>query len=327
MIGCGRIGDAFADSRATLGVYSHAEAYVECPRTQLVAVCDRDASHLQRCSDRWQVPGCHSEASALLAAEGAEIISICTPDETHYELAAAAIAAPATRAVLVEKPLALRAEEARNIVALARERQVLLAVNYPRRYAPAYAELRKNLLVGQYGAAQKITGYYGKGLMHNGTHWLDLARYFFGEVSKAQGFPAADSQAFDSTPDARLEFTSGVTAYLHGCDERHFTIFEMDIVTANGRIRLVDSGQTIEVFHAEESRACPGYRYLQPATVTRDALRDVTLHAVQDLAVCLDEPGRQPCSSGKDAVVALEVAAAIRASVQCGEAVALLPQP
>lgn len=318
VIGCGRIGDAFADSRATLGVYSHAEAYKTCPLTELVAVCDVDAENLRRCAQRWQVDAQYEEAHELLRAAAPEIVSICTPDETHYTLARAALEAPATRALLVEKPLALHRHEARALVDQARRRGIVLAVNYSRRYARDYSTLRANL-AGCLGTVRKVTGYYTKGILHNGTHWIDLCRFLIGEIVWVQGFPTAEPAGADPTPDARIEFASGATGFFSGCEALDFTLFEMDIVTSLGRVRLVDSGRTLEFSMAQESRDISGYRYLGPVTTCPDALRDMTLRAVEDLAACLDVSGRLPICTGEDAIAALDVALAIRASAESGE--------
>lgn len=320
VIGCGRIGDAFAESRAALGIYSHAEAYATSPRTILAALCDSNGEHLRRCAERWKVGSRYADARELFRAEAPEIISICTPDETHYELARAALDAPSTRAVLVEKPLALHRAEACALVDGARRRGVLLAVNYSRRYADRYRALRQDLgSAGRLGPVRRMTGHYTKGILHNGTHWLDLARFLGGEMVRVQGFPAADAAAEDPTPSARLEFASGATGFLHGCDEKDFTLFEMDLVTAAGRVRLVDSGRTLECFTAEDSPEISGYRYLGTGAVSAGILRDVTLRAVEDLVACLDEPGRKPLCAGEDAMRALDLALAIRTSADRGE--------
>ena len=106
VIGCGKIGSVFADDPLLAGdVYTHAEAYVRSPATELVAVCDRDADVAQRCGERWNVASFTDVAETLYSADP-DIVSICTPDETHYAIARLAIEAQSVRAILCEKPLA-----------------------------------------------------------------------------------------------------------------------------------------------------------------------------------------------------------------------------
>lgn len=324
VLGCGRIGSLFAADCAALGIYSHAEAYTACPGTELVAVCDPDPARLAACAEQWGVASRHLSADTLFAAAAPEIVSICTPDETHFDLASAALAAPSTRAILLEKPLASRLPEARALVARARERGVVLAVNYSRRYAASHEALCVALHAGALGRVQTAAGFYTKGVIHNGTHWFDLARFLLGEVTRVRAFGARAAGEEDPTPDVQLEFASGATAYLHGCDERAFSIFEMDVLGTEGRVRLLDSGHTFESFAVGDSSRYAGYRVLARGAGIEGGLRDVTLHAVEDLVACLDQPGRVPRCSGEDALAALQIALAARTSAETTEPVDLV---
>lgn len=323
LLGCGRIGSTFADDREALGIYSHAEAYATHPQTSLAAVCDADAPRRDACADRWKVPARFATPEELFAKAAPEIVSICTPDDTHFSLAMMALAAPATRAILLEKPLALRLEDARTLLAEASQRGVPVVVNYSRRYAASHATLRTAIQQGALGRIQSAAGYYTKGIVHNGTHWIDLARFLLGDIARVQGFATSEASAEDPTLDARLEFVSGATAYLHGCDEKAFTLFEMDVVGTNGRVRLVQSGHEFESFTVADSARYSGYRELQRTVTFSGGLRDVTLHAVEDVVACVESPGRQPICSAADALAALEIACAVRKSAELGEAISL----
>ncbi len=323
VLGCGRIGSLVAADRAALGIYSHTEAYAACPGTELVAVGDSDAGRLAACAEQWGVPARYRSAEALLAEAAVEIVSICTPDATHFALASAALDAPATRAILLEKPLALALEDARTLVARARERGVVLAVNYSRRYAASHAALRDALVTGALGRVQTVAGFYTKGVIHNGTHWFDLARFLVGEVTRVSAFGGPADAVSDPTLDVRLEFASGATAWLQGCDAGAFAIFEMDVVGTAGRVRLVDSGHAFESFRVADSPHYAGYRALARSPGITGGLRDVALHAVEDIVACLDQPGRVPRCSGDDALAALRIALAACESAESGAPVDL----
>jgi len=323
VLGCGRIGSTFADDNAKLGIYSHAEAYATLPQTVLAAVCDADPARLAACAERWNVPARYDSVSALLAEAAPEVVSICTPDATHFTLGMMALDAPSTRAILMEKPLALRLDDARTLVARARERRIPVLVNYSRRYATSHMTLRQAISKGELGQVQTVAGYYTKGMIHNGTHWIDLSRFLLGEVTRVRGFAAAQPASDDPTVDARLEFASGATGYLHGCDESAFSIFEMDVVGTKGRVRLTDSGHKFESFAVVDCAHYSGYRSLAPTMGIEGGLRDVTLHAAEDLVACLQSPGREPVCSAEDALKALEIAFAARDSAISGEVIPL----
>src|SRR6266550_1482600 len=95
------------------GVFTHAEAYVECPDTELVAVCDSNPHRLEKCGDRWNVTHRYSNLSEMLESEQLDIVSVCTPDATHFEILRALLASQTRiKAILCEKPLVTSEAEA-----------------------------------------------------------------------------------------------------------------------------------------------------------------------------------------------------------------------
>lgn len=317
VIGCGAIGSRFADDPRAPGVYSHAGAYAACEGTSLIAVCDTDADRAAACGDRWGVKA-YSDPATLFASGAAEIISICTPDPTHAALVRDAIRAPGVKGVLAEKPLALDAREAKALVADARDRGVVLAVNYVRRHSLGHIEMRARLRSGAIGAIQSVGGCYTKGVKHNGGHWFDLARFFVGEVETVTGMrSAAQPHDDDPTLDAVLTFGGGVTAHLRGCDAAAFSIFEMDIIGTSGRMRIVDSGHRALVQDVIDSPHYSGYRTLGTEEAIELDMRDLVLRAVEDLSAAVAER-RAPRCSGEDGLAALAIAAAAVLSVETG---------
>jgi UDP-N-acetylglucosamine 3-dehydrogenase len=86
---------------------------------------------------------------ALLRTGPLDFAIVCVPTELHVAAVAELCAAGAS--VLVEKPLAATIEQAREIVRLCAEANVLGAVGHVERFNPALQELRRRLLDGQVG--------------------------------------------------------------------------------------------------------------------------------------------------------------------------------
>jgi predicted dehydrogenase len=133
VLGCGWIGAEFRTD-GPLGIYNHAAAYSACAHTDLVALCDTDPLKLNRAAERWEVKQCYTDAGELFANAQPEVVSICTPDATHFACIKAALSASSVRAILAEKPLALKQTEALELADLETRRGVKLAVNYSLRY-------------------------------------------------------------------------------------------------------------------------------------------------------------------------------------------------
>ena len=111
VIGLGEIGGAHCASIATL------------PQAQLVAVADLRSEVAATIAGRYGATA-YGSAEELLAHPGLEAVIIALPD--HLHLAAAKAAAAAGKAMLVEKPLAVDAAEAREIVRAAEAAKTLL---------------------------------------------------------------------------------------------------------------------------------------------------------------------------------------------------------
>jgi predicted dehydrogenase len=319
VIGCGFIG---AGEAPWGGAQSHAAAWSRAEGVSLAAVCDTDPARLEAAMSRWGVSDGYRDAARLLREGAPDLVSLCTPDRTHGRLLAEVLASPGVRAVLAEKPLALRADEARALVALARARGVLLAVNYGRRALPSHQRLRDWLARGGIGRILALGGVYTGGLKHNGTHWIDLARFLAGDIVGVGGVGPAPEEEVDPTIDVRVEFVSGARGCLSGVADLPYSLFEMDLIGSAGRVRVADAGHRFEVTVAAQSQRFPGFRELIPAPGPAGGLEDLVGHAVGDLVRALQE-ARPPACTGEDAVVALEWAeAALRSARREGEPVA-----
>lgn len=317
LIGCGKIGSEFDSNPTAKGVYSHAGAYNACSRTQLAAVCDTDADKLKRAGERWKVRT-FGDARQMLHEIQPDIVSICTPDSTHYAMLRIALASPHIKAIFAEKPLALEPSQAQEIVDEANQRGILVVVNYSRRYSKTYWELKNFLDGGAIGPISAVSGFYTKGIIHNGTHWLDLARFLVGDISQVWGFRAEGEETVDPTLDGVIEFANGVRGTLRGCsfaDEVSF--FEMDIVGDRGRVTVSASGNNLRFYELSDDSAHAGYKEFRQLREIDGGLSDVMVIAVEDLVEALTN-GEQPRCAGTDALVALKIAVALRESARAG---------
>jgi predicted dehydrogenase len=328
VIGCGAIGVGSATPvHPDVGVYTHAAAYAACADTELVAVADVDPALAREAAARWELADAHVyvSAGALLANARPDLVSLCTPDPTHAYLLEQILIAPGVRGVLAEKPLAEDSARAAAVATLARERGVVLAVNYSRRFAPAIVATAEAIAAGAVGALQHVHGTYVKGLRHNGTHWIDLLRMLVGDPVGARGWDRLREGGTDPSFDAELLLPGGVGARLAALDAREFTAFELELTGTAGRVRLPSAGHRIERWVVGPDERYPGYRVLMPSGADDGVLRDVTLHAVSDLVRCVHGRG-EPACSGREATRALVIAEAIATSAaSAGRTVPILP--
>lgn len=305
IIGCGKIASGL--SPVTEGdLYSHAASYIESSRTQLVAVCDSDHHAAQLCAQKWQVEHYYDSASKMLQSHSIDIVSVCTPDAVRLELVKELVTYP-IKAILLEKPIALDIEQAKQIITLCEEHDIRLAVNYSRRFSKLHKQLKSLIQRNQIGGIQNICGLYTKGIIHNGTHWLDLARMLLGEINSVQPFNHIFEETNDPTLSVQMTFSDGVIGVLYGCDADSYAVFEMDIVGTSGRIKILESGNHIELYQVEDSDIYAGYQHLKLVKQYPGDINQSILFAIENLVGHLEGHESLLCT-GRDALRVLEIA-------------------
>jgi len=322
IIGCGKIASGFADDPKMAGdIFTHAEAYSVCQDAELTAICDSDPQQLARCGKRWGIQARYLDLVEMIGNENLDIVSVCTPDDTHARVIKDILSVPnPVKAILSEKPLATTVEAAEEVVALAKRVGVILAVVYMRRFAENYNALKDFLSTNQLGVIQAVSGWYTKGVKHNGSHWFDSLRHLVGEVKWVMAWNRTDVHIVDPTLDVVMGLENGTIASLRACDASYFTIFEMEILGSLGRVRLLDSGYQIEYNKVSESKRYSGYNELEITPVEFGNRKDLMLHAVNDVVLALST-GKPVACSGEDGIQAIKIAEAAIESSRLGRVV------
>ncbi|MGD8331035.1 MAG: Gfo/Idh/MocA family oxidoreductase, partial [Acidobacteriota bacterium] len=118
----------------------------------LASVCDVDSEVATEQARRCGVAA--RDLEEILADDTIAAVAIAAPAAAHAELAGQALRAG--KHVFVEKPLALRATDAEELIALAEERDRVLMVGHLLHYHPAFLALRELIAAGRLGRLQYI---------------------------------------------------------------------------------------------------------------------------------------------------------------------------
>lgn len=117
-----------------------ARNFHQLPDGQLVAVADADAKRLDEPARLYHART-YTDYHELLADPTLDAIAVATPARTHFEIARAAL--ERGKHVLVEKPLAMSSDEARQLIALAEHKQRVLMAGHTFEYNPAVWKIRE----------------------------------------------------------------------------------------------------------------------------------------------------------------------------------------
>ena len=258
IVGCGRIAGGF-NEKSEDAVLTHALAYKRLGVT-LAGCCDRDAAIASRFAARWQADRSGTDLKKLLAETKPSLVSICTPPEEHLAQIEAVLAAPSVRSVLIEKPVASTAGDARKVEALAMRP---LWVNYFRAFDPFYQRVAAEL--PNFGRLVDGTArYYGRADV-NAVHWLERVLALFGEPAAARRLSGSDAE-----PLFEVEFAAGGVTFLPSPDSP-YSPFELDLLFEKRRVRVLDSESRVEHFAPRPDPAFGGYFNLATAEAWPEA--------------------------------------------------------
>jgi len=190
----------------------------------LAWVCDSSEERLATAAARYPAARATSRFEDALEDDAVEAVVIATPVPTHAELARRALAAG--KHVFVEKPMALGADEAEELVALAEERGLALMPGHLLLYHPGVAKLKELVDAGDLGDVLYVYGNRQNlgtirrdenALWSLGVHDLSIILYLLGEEpselwARGESFlkPGVEDVVF-----CYLRFPSGKTAHMH----------------------------------------------------------------------------------------------------------------
>lgn len=187
------------------------------PRTEIVAVYHRDLDKAKEVAQAYDIPHACTSLAEIVDLPQVQAVSISTPPFLHYEMAK--IALQAGKHILLEKPTALSAWEARELYHLALANKVVATVDFEFRFVPAWQHLAELLaqdyvgkirlikidwLVPSRADATKPWNWYarkdrgGGALGALGSHTFDYINWLFGSIHKMS---AQLSTAVATRPD------------------------------------------------------------------------------------------------------------------------------
>jgi predicted dehydrogenase len=195
-----------------LGRY-HAQKYASMSECVLQAVVDADPEVAARVA---------AETGSRPVADYRELIgqidvaSVVTPTPRHFEIAAALLAAGVH--VLVEKPITTTVDEARQLIALAREHGRVLQVGHLERFNPAILAAEPQLTAPRFIECHRLAPFRVRGTDVNVVldlmiHDIDIIQSIVD--SEIESLDAVGAAVFSKQIDianARIRFANGCVA-------------------------------------------------------------------------------------------------------------------
>ncbi|MVA63802.1 gfo/Idh/MocA family oxidoreductase [Agrobacterium vitis] len=253
-------------------------------RTEVVAIASRDGARAAKAAAELGIPVSYGSYEELLADPEVDAVYIPLPNHLHARWAIRAL--EAGKHVLIEKPVALDALQAAEILAAQNRTGRIAMEAFMVRFHPQWETVREIVKSGRIGEAramQTIFSYFltdaqnirnqadigGGGLYDIGCYAINTARYVFG------GEPERVIGLFDIDPDLATDrLTSGLAEF---SGHRHLVFTCATQLSRCQRVQILGTSGRIEI-------AIP----FNPS-------------ATEDTSICIDD-GRDLAGSGREII-------------------------
>jgi predicted dehydrogenase len=263
----------------------HVRAYAEDERVRLVGTADVDRGKAEAAGCEFGAAA-YSDYAEMLQAQQPDAVSICTPPVAHR--------APALECmrrgvhVCCEKPLAFNSAEAREMVAAARERGVLLMTAFCHRFHEPVARAKALLDKGRlgrilmyrnrFGGRISMEGRWfghkavagGGALLDTSIHSVDLFRFLVGDVVEVNASADTLVQEIEVEDSAAMILRSA-TGAIGVIDASWSTPYGLNVIEIYGEkgAAIVDYDRNVLRYRVDGMK---GWRTVRPKGMDRFTL-------------------------------------------------------
>ncbi len=278
----------------TIGASFAREAYLPALRliddVELVAIASARLESAQAAADAFAIPQAYDDWRRMLDAQELDLVCIATPTLHHAPMTLAALQAGAH--VLCEKPMAMNQDESAQMLEAAESAGKLHIIGHELRFNPNRRAIKQLIDSGVIGTVRhvNITGISaswgdpssrpigdwwsseamgGGRLGANGSHQIDLLRFWLGDIGAISGQIAtlaaeridpATGASWQTTADDQFSFTAemqsgALCSVFVSSAARHSFSNQTRIFGSEGTIALADSDEKLLLARAGEDFA------------------------------------------------------------------------
>ncbi len=255
---------------------NHARIYNEHPDCEIVAVVDAIEEKARQAAETYGAQAFATVEDMASSGIHVDLSSMCTAGKEnggdHYKPTMALLRAGIP--VLGEKPISNEISKAREMVALAKEKNLRYAINLNHRFTPAALRAKEWVDNGRLGELNIVnmtmwinnpnesSPHFHMRALH--PHSIDVMRYFCGDVKKVQAFfKKGKGRQIWSNVQVNMQFESGAVGHLTGSYDAggSYGLETCEVVGSDARFVIREACQGLE-FYPRFSMEVERYDYL-----------------------------------------------------------------
>lgn len=293
----------------------HAAKIAASGAADLVAVADIDGARAREIAAASGVSG-FSDPSDMLGQIDA--VTIAVPTLAHFEVARGFLEAGVH--VLLEKPIAANLEDARRLIALAAEKNLVLQIGHLPRFSGAAEFLRRRLDNPLFIESLRIAPFKPRGtdvsvildlMIHDLDFILSLVRAPIASIDAAGAAVFSDSE---DIANARVKFTNGCIANITASRISLKTERQMRIFQSDAYIAVDFDKRTMRIVGKKSAGPIAGFSDVDMEEESYEEVDGLEREIEAFIAAVKD--GTPPMVSGEDGLRALEAALSVADSLR-----------
>ncbi|MFN0108762.1 MAG: Gfo/Idh/MocA family protein [Blastocatellia bacterium] len=298
-IGIGLIGTGFARS-------AQAPAFQLCDGAELVAVCSGQHDNAVKVAAEFKIAHACESYEQLLALEDVSLVVISTPPYLHHPITVAAL--NSGKHVICEKPMAMNADEAREMTELAVSKHDQLSIiDHELRFNPTWRRMKELVDGGFLGDLYHVNVTIASGFRHSaqrpwnwwsqksagggllgalGSHAIDALRWTFGDVEAVCSSVATmvperkDARSSEMKPNETDDYCSFLARIKSQDGHTSHAIVQLSALYASGgknQVTAVGSNGTLVLDGEEVLLGAIGYNHPFEEMSLTDRAREISV--------------------------------------------------
>jgi predicted dehydrogenase len=260
IIGLGQVGQGYDYSSSNFDLLlTHATALQLHNDFEVIGGVDTSQKQQSKFRDKFSISTFVS-VQDLYLEYNPDIIVIAVPTDYHVDVFLEVIK-HSPKAIVLEKPVANDYINAKKLLKIATKKKCPISVNYLRRFNPALKSLKDIIARKELGNIYKGTAWYTKGIINNGSHFIDLFIWLLGEVTSIEVLNINRRwNNVDPEPDLYIRF-GDTDMYMFSGHEESFYMGKFELIGDEGAA-FYEDGKSIDIHLSQNNQVYDGYKEL-----------------------------------------------------------------
>ncbi|EHP29041.1 oxidoreductase, NAD-binding [Sulfurimonas gotlandica GD1] len=249
IVGGGAISCGY-DSPKDENILTHVHAALKHPLIKLDSIIEVDEQRQKYILDKWgkAFDICDSLENSI-SKHRSDIFVVATPTSLHFKIINNILSIHSPKLIICEKPIVSNLSELENLNTLINKHKIKIITNFPRRFDKSMNLLKDK--ISDIKEKYHFTGTFTKGLIHNGSHMIDLISMLIGKILNIS---AINKKIIDNDFFGKfLVQTEACDGIITNVNSSKLSIFELVIYTNAAKIEIIGASQETVIKYTDKT--------------------------------------------------------------------------